>query len=118
MKGNTTVKGKEPTTKSRPALTPEAWENQLISKTMALAERQIDEGTASSQVMTHFLKLGSLKAKLELEKVKKENYLLEVKAEAIKSGESSRALMEEAIAAFKGYVVGGDDYNYDEYDED
>ena len=43
--------------KSRPALTPEAREQQLIAKATNLAEKQLDEGTASSQVITHFLKL-------------------------------------------------------------
>lgn len=37
----------------RPALTPEARENQLISLASDLAEKQLREGTASSQVITH-----------------------------------------------------------------
>ena len=47
--------------KIRPALTPEARENQMISLAVDLAEKQLMEGTASSQVITHYLKLGSTK---------------------------------------------------------
>ena len=54
----------------RPALTPEAKENQMISLAMHCAEKQMREGTASSQVITHFLKLGTEKAKLEREKLR------------------------------------------------
>ena len=53
------------TRKSRPALTPEARENQLIAKAYDLVEQRLDDGTATSQETTHFLKLGSAKAKLE-----------------------------------------------------
>ena len=62
--------------KIRPALTPEARENQMISLAVDLAEKQLIEGTASSQVITHYLKLGTMNHKLELEKLKKENELL------------------------------------------
>ena len=60
----------------RPALTPEARENQLIYLATDLAEKQLREGTASSQVITHYLKLGSTKEKLEREKLAEENNLL------------------------------------------
>ena len=59
--------------KIRPALSPEARENQMISLAVDLAEKQLIEGTASSQVITHFLKLGTTKAELEKEKLRKEN---------------------------------------------
>ena len=59
--------------KLRPALTPEARENQLISLAMDQAEQQLMDGTASSQVITHFLKLATSKTALEKEKLKKEN---------------------------------------------
>ena len=53
----------------RPALTPEARENQLVSLAVDLAEQQLRDGTASSQVITHYLKLGSTKERLEKEKL-------------------------------------------------
>ena len=65
--------------KMRPALTPEARENQLISLAVDLAEEQLRDKTASSQVITHFLKLGTTKAELEKEKLAKENELLRAK---------------------------------------
>ena len=53
---------------SMPAMSEEGRENQLIAMAINLAEKQLREGTASSQVITHFLKLGTQAAKLEKEK--------------------------------------------------
>lgn len=102
--------------RGRPALTPEARENQLISLSYNVAEEQLRNGTASSQVITHFLKLGSVKAQLELEKIKRENTLLEAKAEAIESTKRIEAIYLEAISALKSYA-GHVDSSY-EYDMD
>ena len=99
--------------RSRPALTPEARENQVISEAMDLAEKQIREGTASSQVITHFLKLGTVKAQLENERLKHENELLKAKTEAIQSAKNIEALYAEAIDAMKNYAGYGDE----EYEE-
>lgn len=108
-KGETDIKPR------RPALTPETRENQVIADAMDLAERQIREGTASSQVITHFLKLGSQKSKLELEKLRRENELLRAKAEAIDSGKDMLRLYEDAIRAMREYNGQG---SSDDYDED
>ena len=98
---------KESSTKStkaiRPALTPEARENQMIALAVDLAEQQLREGTASSQVITHYLKLGSTKERLEKEKLEEENKLLRAKTENIKSMKRSEELMEEALRAFRQY---------------
>ena len=67
--------------RTRPALTPEARENQLIAMAVDLAEKQLLEGTASSQVITHYLKLGSSRDRLEREKLQEENKLLRAKTE-------------------------------------
>ena len=64
------------TRKIRPALTPEARENQLISLAVDLAEKQLQEGTASSQVITHYLKLGSTKERIEREILEKQKELI------------------------------------------
>lgn len=96
----------------RPALTPEARENQLISLAVDLAEQQLRDGTASSQVISHFLKLGSTKAALEKEKLEKENNLLKAKTESIESAKRVEELYADAINAMKKYN-GQDDY--DEY---
>ena len=66
------VKENNSSKKMRPALTPEARENQLISLAVDLAEKQLREGTASSQVITHYLKLGSTKERLEKEILEKQ----------------------------------------------
>lgn len=86
-----------------PAMTPEARENQMIALAMAQAEQELREGRASSQVVTHFLKLGSTKEQLELEKIKKENRLLEAKSKALESASRSEELFAKAIKAFGIY---------------
>ena len=91
------------TRKIRPALTPEAREGQLISLAIDLAEKQMIEGTASSQVITHYLKLGTEKARLEKEKLQKENELLSAKTEAIKSAERIEELYSKAIEYMQIY---------------
>lgn len=89
--------------KMRPALTPESRENQLISLSVDLAEKQLREGTASSQVITHFLKLGSTKNQLELEKIRHENALLEAKTQSLQSAKRVEELYENALNAMKDY---------------
>ena len=89
--------------KIRPALTPESRENQLISLAVDLAEKQLQEGTASSQVITHYLKLGSTKEKLEKEKLEEENKLLKAKTEALQSSKKVEELYSEAIKAMRKY---------------
>lgn len=101
-----------------PASTPEARENQLIALATDLAEEQLRAGTASSQVVTHFLKLGTMKESLEREKLEQENALLKAKADSLKSAATSEELFKKAISAFGSYR--GDDIEeedpYDEYD--
>lgn len=89
--------------KMRPALTPEAREQQLVSLAVDLAEQQLIDGTASSQVITHFLKLGSSRADLERAKLEHETKLLEAKTEAIQSQKNMEELYSQAIAALKSY---------------
>lgn len=91
----------------RPALTPEARENQMIALAVDLAEKQLLEGTASAQVITHYLKLGTTRERLEKEKLEKENELLRAKTEAIESAKRVEELYAEAIEAMKAYG-GGD----------
>lgn len=89
--------------KMRPATTPEARENQLISLAVDLAEKQLREGTASAQVITHYLKLGSSRAELEKEKLRNENALLAAKTESLESNKHIEELYMEALAAMKNY---------------
>lgn len=89
--------------KLRPAISEEAREGQMISLAMDLVEERLRNGTASSQETTHFLKLGTQMKKLELEKMKKENELLEAKTEALKSAKKVEELYADAIRAFGIY---------------
>ena len=98
--------------KMRPALTPEARENQLISLAVDLAERQLLEGTASSQVITHYLKLGSTKERLEKEKLIEENKLLRAKTENFQSMKRVEELYAEALNAMRNYAGQGEADEY------
>jgi hypothetical protein len=89
--------------KIRPATTPEGQENLMISRAMKLAERQIEEGTASAQVITHFLKLGTTRERLEQERLARENDLLRAKAEAMASAKEVAILYENALNAMRTY---------------
>lgn len=89
--------------RTRPALTPEARENQLIALAMNVAEQQMLDGTASPQLIAHFLKAGSTKGRFEVEKLRRENELLEAKTESIKSAQRTEELYSEALAAMRSY---------------
>lgn len=101
----------------RPATTPEGRENQLISLAADLAERQLVEGTASSQVITHFLKLASTREKLEQERLQRENLLLSAKVDQIASAKRIEELYETALNAMRTYA-GRNSMDYDDDDED
>ena len=103
------AKSEASTVRRRRAMTPEAREDQLIALAVDLAERQLIEGTASAQVITHYLKLGSTKERLEKEIMKEQKTLLAAKTEALKSTQVSESLYREALAAMKSYRYGGED---------
>ena len=86
-----------------PATTPEARENQMIALAVDLAERQLSEGTASAQVITHYLKLGTTRETLEKEKLTRENELLKARSDAIASAQKSEELYANALAAMRSY---------------
>lgn len=96
----------------RPASNPEARENQMIALAVDLAEKQLLEGTASSQVITHYLKLGSTNARLEKEKLIEENKLLKAKTEDIQSHKRVEELYINALDAMRRYSGNGGDSNY------
>jgi hypothetical protein len=102
----------ESSRKIRPALTPEARENQLVSLAVDLAEKQLLDGTASSQVVTHYLKIGSTKDRIEKEILEKQKELIEAKTQNIRSSSESKELYENALDAFRNYSGrgGSDDY--------
>ena len=106
------VKDSSSSKSMRPALTPEARENQLISLAVDLAEKQLIEGTASSQVITHYLKLGSTKEKIEKEILEKQKELISAKTENLKSARRIESLYEDAIKAMRKYSGNGDEDEY------
>lgn len=97
----------EPVRVSRPALTPEARENQLIALAVDLAEKQLLEGTASSQVICHYLKLGSTKEKIEKEILEKQKVLIDAKTESLQSAKRVEELYQNALNAMKNYSYNG-----------
>lgn len=100
--------------RGRPAISPEARENQMIALSMDLVEQRLRDGTASSQETTHFLKLGSSKAILERDKLIEENKLLRAKTEQIHSMKNQEELLEKALRAFTVYKGQGEPDDYED----
>lgn len=96
-------KTKEEETRRKPATTPEGRENQMVSAAIDLAEEQIRRGTASSQVITHFLKLGSTRERLEQQRLEHENELTRVKIESLEGQKRVEELYMEALNAMRSY---------------
>lgn len=100
----------------RPGTTLEARENQLVALAVDLAEQQIRDGTASAQVITHFLRLGTSRERLEQEKLKRENLLLEGRVDQIASQGRMEVLYKEALDSMREY--GGHEPSQDDDDDD
>lgn len=101
-----------------PAQSPEAAERRCIASAYELAQRQLDEGTASPSVITHFLKMGTARAQLERDKLAGETELLKTKNIAIQKDDELRDLMTNAMESMQRYRghLGNDDEDDDEYD--
>lgn len=106
------VRGTPSNKKMRPALTPEANEQQMISLAMDLAKKRLIEGTASSQEVTHFLKLGSMRNQLEMARLEEENKLLKAKTKAYEDQGEYKQLVADAIKAMRNYSGHGDPDEY------
>lgn len=98
--------------KSSPARTAKQRENQLINLAIDLAEKQLREGSATSQVITHFLKLATVKEELENEKLRSDLKLADAKIKQIESSSVNEETYQRAIEAMKEYKGAGD---YDDY---
>ena len=99
---------KEDKKRRPPAKTVESRENQLISLAIDLAEKQLADGTASSQVISHYLKLGSTKEILEKQILEQQKYLLQAKTEALQSAKKVEELYKNALDAMRSYSLGGE----------
>jgi hypothetical protein len=86
----------------------------MIALAVDAAEKQLRDGTASSQVITHFLKLATTRERLEQEKLSQEVERLRAQTKQIESGEKMEALYKDAISAMKSYAGYGssDDDDY------
>lgn len=102
--------------RSAPGATAEARENELIALAYNLAEQRLLNGTATSQEVVHFLKMGSMRQREELEKLKKENELLVAKTEAIHSSTANESAYREVIDALRSYQPTQDDGEDEYYD--
>jgi len=94
---------KQPRPRRPPATTPEARENQLILLAVELAEKQLSDGSASSQVITHFLKLGSTKDRIEKEILEKQKELISAKTDALRAAKRVEELYSNALNAMREY---------------
>lgn len=113
-----TKKGSNGNEKSYKPISREEKERRMISYAEDLAEKQLREGTATSQVITHYLKLGTRREELELEKLRKENELLTSRNEAVKENIKTGEMLQQAIEAFSVYHGDIDPEDGDEYDDD
>lgn len=104
--------------KLRPVLNPDIRENRMIDMAMDLAEKKLMDGTASSQLICHYLKLGSSVERLEREKLEKENELLKAKTEAIQSAKRIEGMYAEALDAFRSYGGGQQSVTEEELDDE
>lgn len=91
----------------RKAMSPEARENQMISLATNLAEQKLLDGSASTPIIVHYLKLGSMKEQKELEMMNEQMELIKAKTEALQSAKQVEALYKDAMEAMKKYSGGG-----------
>lgn len=99
--------------------TPEGRENRLISMAMDLVEERMANGTATAQEIIHYLKLGSEKSRVEVEKLELEKKLVEAKTENIKAQKEMTTMFNEAISAMKRYSgnIEEEEDDYDDYEQ-
>ena len=101
----------------KPAVTEESRENQLIALAIDLAEKQLEAGTASSQVITHYLKLGSTREILEQDRLRRENQLLDSKVEMMASAKRVDELYAQALDAMRSYAGRAVEESEDDWDD-
>lgn len=111
---NTTTPRTKSSRKRAPAKTEEVREQQLINDAMNLAEKKLKDGTASSQIICHFLNLATEKARLEREKIRADVKLQDAKVSALESQKTSEELYTKAIASMKKYQGITDEDYYDD----
>lgn len=101
-----TTKSASQSSKTRrrpPAQTIEGRENEMIALAVNLAEEQLRNGTASSQIITHYLRLGTTREQLEQKRIEQDIKLNQAKTEAIESAKHVEELYAKAISAMRSY---------------
>ena len=96
-------------TRRRPARTAEERQDQLINLAIDEAERQISKGIATSQIITHYLKLATEREKAEITRIQGEIALQKAKIEAMAGQARQEQMFKDAVAAFRGYQGLDDD---------
>lgn len=86
----------------------------MIALAFDATESRIRSGEASSQELTHFLKLGSSRERLEQIRLDHENELTRVKIQAIESQQRIEELYVDAIKAMRSYAGNPDPEPEDE----
>lgn len=112
-----TAKKKTNTSKERilrPTLSPEAQEDRCISLAYSLVEQRLLDGTATAQETTHFLRLGTMRAKYEKELLEEKIKLARAQTEQLESATKVEELISEALSAFREYS--GDDEDFEDED--
>lgn len=117
-KVNKVVSGKT-SVRSR-AITPEAREQELANLAIGLAEQKLRDGTASTPLIVHYLKVASRREELEREKLERENELLTARCKSLEQASEAKELFEEVMSAIREYNGEGsnDDDEYDDYEVD
>lgn len=97
-----------------PARTPEERQNQLISLAYDLVEERLRDGTATSQETTQFIRMGSMREQVELERLRRENELIRAKMEALESAKHMEEIYANAISAMRSYSGSDDEEDFDD----
>lgn len=101
--------------RTRPAMDPDTRENEMINLASNLAEQQLRDGTASSQVITHYLKLGTAKARLEKTLLQEQINLAKAKTKSYQTAEQTETTIREAVEAMKRYKGASEEEFDDSY---
>ena len=102
--------------KEKPAMTPEAREQQMIALAVDSVEERIRTGKATAQELCHFLKLGTTQAQLQIELLKSQKKMMDAKTESLEASIHSEESYQKAINAMR--IYSGHGGSMDEYDED
>lgn len=103
-------------TPRRVASTPGARENQLVNLAVDLAEKQLRDGTASAQVISHYLRASSTREHLEKQRLAMEVELMEAKKKALEQSDRMEVLVQQAIDAMRGYQGFSSSEECDDFD--